>query len=263
MKDMGAASLGLIATLACVGCASFPSSPKPAAGVSIEAFERTTRPSDSSVETVPRARQPTRALTTDGIALLKNFEGTVRCRSNSALHCPYNDASKFCTIGYGHLIGRASCNRMKRTLRELGLFDGITEDGAEQLLAGDLSDAQLGVERHMTNDLVGITPLTGFQYDALVSLTFNIGAENFAQSTLLELVKKRKAVSEDRAIANAFSSWVKSNGVVLDGLITRRGSEARHFFKDIAIDFSLEDGVMLSEENAIDIRLGERRPPIE
>jgi lysozyme len=207
--------------------------------------------------------QPTRALTSEGLALLKDFEGTVRCKNNARLQCPYNDASKFCTIGYGHLIARAPCNKLKLKLREMGFLHGITEDRAHELLAGDLSEAQRGVERHITNELMGITALTAFQYDALVSLTFNIGAENFAQSTLLRLARKRKAVSEDRAIANAFSLWVKSDGVVLEGLISRRAAEARHFFKNVKIDFALEDGAMIDEEKFIDIRLGERRSSVE
>ena len=68
-------------------------------------------------------------------------------------------------------------------------------------------------------------PLTQWQYDALVSFTYNAGAGALAKSTLL---KKVNAKNWDAA-ALEFHKWCKSNGKVLAGLVRRRASEALLF----------------------------------
>lgn len=64
-------------------------------------------------------------------------------------------------------------------------------------------------------------PLTQPQYDALVSFTFNLGAGNLAQSTLL------KRINEGRMqdAANEFLKWTRAKGKVLPGLVRRRSIE--------------------------------------
>jgi len=72
-------------------------------------------------------------------------------------------------------------------------------------------------------------PLQPHEQAALVSLVYNIGAANFAASTLV-----RKLNAGDRAAAaTQFAVWNKArvNGklVVLKGLVARRAHEARIF----------------------------------
>lgn len=64
-------------------------------------------------------------------------------------------------------------------------------------------------------------PLTQPQYDALVSFTFNLGAGNLAQSTLL------KRINEGRFqdAANEFLKWTRAKGKILPGLVRRRSIE--------------------------------------
>lgn len=81
--------------------------------------------------------------------------------------------------------------------------------------------------------------LTQAEFDALVSLSFNIGIPAFGGSGVLTEVNKgkhRSGEAKDRkaaidAIDGAFAKWNKSGGQVLDGLTKRRKAEADRFLK--------------------------------
>lgn len=88
----------------------------------------------------------------------------------------------------------------------------------------------LGVTEDGVNFLIGKSPTTQSQFDALVCFAYNAGldidddtkAEGLGDSTLLKLHK-----AGDYAGARAqFALWNKSNGKVLNGLIRRRAAEA-------------------------------------
>lgn len=71
---------------------------------------------------------------------------------------------------------------------------------------------------------VGTLALTATQnqFDAMVSLAYNIGVHNFAASTVL-----REHLRGNYAKAQAaFAMWNKQHGEVLDGLTRRRAAEA-------------------------------------
>lgn len=69
------------------------------------------------------------------------------------------------------------------------------------------------------------------QFDALVSLVYNIGPENFKTSTLLRLLN----LTDYQGAADQFPRWNKGrvNGklVVLNGLTTRRNKERKLFLE--------------------------------
>jgi lysozyme len=68
--------------------------------------------------------------------------------------------------------------------------------------------------------------LTQNEFDALVSLTYNIGAGNLASSTLVKMLK----AGDDKAeIAKQFLRWDKAGGKPLAGLTRRRNAEAELF----------------------------------
>lgn len=75
------------------------------------------------------------------------------------------------------------------------------------------------------------------EFDALVSLCFNIGVAAFTGSSVVTEINKGKYKSGDAKdrkaaidlIDGAFAKWNKSGGVVLDGLTKRRKSEADRF----------------------------------
>lgn len=135
-----------------------------------------------------------------GIDLIKRFEGF----SPTAYLCP----AGVWTIGYGHTAGvRAG--------------DSVDEDTAEDFLREDLADAEGAVGKYVK------VPLKQWQFDALVSFTFNLGAGNLYSSTLLKKVNRNP---DDPAIRQEFGKWVHAGGRVLPGLVERRKAEADMYF---------------------------------
>ena len=65
------------------------------------------------------------------------------------------------------------------------------------------------------------------QFDACVSLAFNIGLNAFGKSTVLKLVN---ANPNDPNIKKWFMAWNKQSGKVLQGLVNRRQKEAELYF---------------------------------
>lgn len=110
------------------------------------------------------------------------------------------------TIGWGHTVG-------------VRLGDTCTTDQAQQWLQSDVAGAVSDVNRYVTRKL------TQNQFDALVSLRFNIGAGNFIGSGLLRFVN----ASNDHAAAADFDNWDKQAGTVLNGLLRRREAESQHY----------------------------------
>ena len=71
--------------------------------------------------------------------------------------------------------------------------------------------------------LLGNTPTTQGQFDAMVSFAYNVGLGNLAASTLLKLHK----AGDHAGAAAQFARWNKAAGKVLPGLTRRRGAEAQ------------------------------------
>ena len=89
---------------------------------------------------------------------------------------------------------------------------------ADERFAADLAKFAAGVA-----EAIGDAPTSGPQFDALVSLAYNIGLDAFGTSTLL----KHHREGDHSAAASQFARWNKQNGKVLNGLVKRRTSEAR------------------------------------
>jgi lysozyme len=85
--------------------------------------------------------------------------------------------------------------------------------------AADVEWAERVVDTHAPQ---GITQNA---FDALVSLTFNIGAANFDASTLL----RDLTAGDDVAAADEFLRWDRQRGQVLPGLDARREAERALF----------------------------------
>ena len=136
-----------------------------------------------------------------GIALIKEFEG-LRLK---AYLCP----GGVWTIGYGHTAGVKP-----------GMV--ISEAQAEEYLKADL----ISFERYLNG--LGLA-LNQNQFDALISLIYNIGIGNFQKSTLL---RKARINSNDNSIMDEFLRWVYSKGRVLPGLQRRRLREMKLYFSN-------------------------------
>ena len=137
-----------------------------------------------------------------GISAIKRHEGL-------RLHA-YQDSAGVWTIGHGH-TGNVQPGQH------------ISEAEAEQLLRDDLAQAEAAVNNGVR------VPVTQEQYDAMVSLAFNIGGSAFGKSTLLQKLNE----GDIHAAANEFLRWDKItvNGAkeVLPGLTSRRRAERAMF----------------------------------
>ena len=70
--------------------------------------------------------------------------------------------------------------------------------------------------------LLGDTPTSQSQFDAMVSFAYNVGLGNLAASTLLKLHK----AGDFAGAAREFARWNKAAGKVLAGLTRRRDAES-------------------------------------
>jgi lysozyme len=141
-----------------------------------------------------------------GIALIKEFEGL----RLSAYPDPGSGNEPW-TIGIGTTVypdGR----KVKRG-------DKITEDEALDFLRVDLAKFEAEVNR-----LVKVK-LNQNQFDALVSLVYNIGAGAFAKSTLL----RRLNAGDYKAAEDEFARWNRAGVNIMPGLVRRRSAEAHLF----------------------------------
>ena len=148
-----------------------------------------------------RAAVTALSLSVSGLSYIQQHEGLVLG--------VYLDPVGIPTVCYGHMD------------RRLKIGTRYTRAQCEQFLYEDTESAQQAVK-----DLVTV-PLTQNQYDALVSLVFNIGRPAFARSALL-----KKLNEEDYAgAAQEFPRWVYAKGQKLPGLVTRRNSEMELFLR--------------------------------
>lgn len=125
----------------------------------------------------------------------------------------YCDAGGHCTIGYGHLVHLGKVGDDPQA--EAPFTYGISPHTAEILLYTDLKRAEWTIEKFVT------APLTQGQYDALVSLIFNIGAGAFEESTLLRELNDRHY----DAVPPLWVKWNHVNKVPNTGLTKRRLAE--------------------------------------
>lgn len=135
-----------------------------------------------------------------------SIKGWEKCRLTA-----YPDSRGIWTIGWGHTGPEVR--------------EGLTWTQMQADVAF-LRDSEWAVKA--VNDMV-MVPLTQAQFDALVSLVYNIGAPAFFGSTLLKHLNRGEYLDA----RNQFLVWNKEtvNGKkrTSKGLVARRGAEARMF----------------------------------
>ncbi|MGV8930833.1 MAG: LysM peptidoglycan-binding domain-containing protein [Luteimonas sp.] len=134
-----------------------------------------------------------------GVQMLEGFEGY---RSH-AYPDPGTGGAPW-TIGYGHTAG-------------VKPGDVISKGQAEQFLKQDLAWAQDAVRSKVD------VPISQNQFDALVSLTYNLGANGYPG-----LLSKLNG-GDYAGAQQMFGQYVHAGGHVMQGLVTRRASEAALF----------------------------------
>jgi lysozyme len=139
----------------------------------------------------------------NGRALIESFEGCVLKA--------YQDQRGIWTIGYGHTGAGVVADLI------------CTQEQADVWLAQDLLMTETAIEHLLPTDLA----LSQNQFDALVSLVYNIGSGDFQISTVR---RKLSQVPPDyQGAADAIKMWNKTGGVVNPGLVRRRAAEIALF----------------------------------
>lgn len=141
-----------------------------------------------------------------GIDLIKKWEG-LQLKS-------YKDPVGIWTIGYGITTAAG--------VGKVGPNMTITAQRAEEMLVEALTAYEAAVMKALTR-----SP-TQNQFDAMVSLCWNIGPGAFAKSTLV----KRFNRGDYTGVADAFLMWRKAGGKVLKGLVRRRLDEQELFLRN-------------------------------
>lgn len=141
-----------------------------------------------------------------GINLIKKYEGCVLTA--------YRDPVGILTIGYGHTKNVKAGQR-------------ISLEKADEYLRQDLLAAEKAVNKYKYN-------FNQNQYDALVSFTFNCGAEN-----LKKITNNGSRTLEQ--ISARLPNYNKAGGKVLAGLVKRRAEEKKLFDKPVKESTNQED----------------------
>jgi lysozyme len=147
-----------------------------------------------------------RKLNNSGYLLITEFEGY------SAK--PYLCSAKVPTIGYGNTYYTDG----KRVI--------MLDKEINKQQAFDMFKVIADRFASKVSNLVK-TPLNQNQFNACVSLAYNIGMANFMNSTLLKLVNKNH---NDILIGLEFKKWNKVNKKVVAGLTRRRNYESDIYF---------------------------------
>ena len=154
------------------------------------------------------------------IDIIKKFEGIVDGDKTTPHYDPYLDPVNIWTIGFGHVV------RDKKTRKPI--LGKPNKALAFAVYPGGIDDAE--VERLLKQDLRYFSkavmtavkvPLKNTQLCALISFTFNVGDNNFRNSTLL----KKLNANGYTAVPTEMTRWNKANGKVLAGLTRRRAAE--------------------------------------
>lgn len=143
----------------------------------------------------------------------------IRAREGDKL-AAYLDSVGVLTIGVGHTTA-AGPPEVKKGMT-------ISAAQSDEILTRDLADVEADINRLVT------VPISQNQFDALVSLVFNIGGTAFRKSTLL----RKLNAGDHRGAADQFLVWDKGTvggkKVKIKGLTTRRQSERAQFLSGAA-----------------------------
>ena len=134
-----------------------------------------------------------------GVDLICEFEGKRLAA--------YDDGVGVWTIGFG-TIKYPNGVRVKKG-------DTCTLDQATAYMRHDLIEFE-----HTVNSSVKV-PLNQNQFDALVSLAYNIGSNAFKSSTLV----KKLNTGDYQGAADQFNVWINAGGKRMQGLVNRRDRE--------------------------------------
>lgn len=123
----------------------------------------------------------------------------------------YDDAAGIKTIGYGH------------TGTDVKAGQTITRQDAQELLVKDAQKHWDGIKKYIK------VPISQGEADAYTSFAYNVGVNNFRNSTLL----KKLNTGDYSGACKQLLRWNRSGGKVLKGLTKRRQAEYKICMKGL------------------------------
>ncbi len=162
------------------------------------------REMDAAIDAAFAIAEPSptgRTISAKGIALIHSFE---QCKLDAYPDPGSRDGHPW-TIGWGSTGP--------------GISKGVrwTQAQCDARFAEDIAKFAAKVDK-----LIGDTPTTQNQFDALTSLAYNIGTGALQKSTVL----RRHKAGDIPGAARAFLMWNKNDGKVMRGLTRRRLAES-------------------------------------
>ena len=147
------------------------------------------------------------------IRVLKEFEGFAAK--------PYYDYSQY-TVGYG--------TKCPDDMLDYYMENGITEAEAEVLLRNQLS----GFEQQLNNRILNYygVSMTQNQFDAVLLFSYNCGTSWMSETTgtFFNAIVRSKTGND---LIRAFALWCNAGGSILEGLLSRRLSEANMYLNGV------------------------------
>jgi lysozyme len=142
----------------------------------------------------------------NGYKLIQDFEGLSLV--------PYLCSAKVATIGYGNTF-YPSGKKVTMNDNPISLLTAkwMLKETADKFAA----DVNKMIKANLNQN----------QFNAIVSIAYNIGLAGLAKSSLL---KKVNANPIDATIRNSFLVWNKAGGKINNGLTKRRTKEANLYF---------------------------------
>jgi len=136
-------------------------------------------------------------------------------------------------IGYGHTVSAKK-----------GAV--VSKSDAEDLLIWDMSNLATKVSSCI------FAPISQSQMDALLSLAFNIGIDNFTNSEVVRFINEGKLLSA----ASAFDAWRKASlggrEIIIDALVRRRTAE-KALFLDVVEGAVLAPSSILNTKRDVEL----------
>lgn len=172
-------------------------------GPEVEALDRAI---DQAIVSVPAPAasnilHPSKAITD----YVKGVEKLAKLRADGKVEAYMPTPNDRPTIGYG------------TTGTDVKMGTVWTVEQAEKRFTDHFAEFAAGVRT-----VLGAAPTSQRQFDAMLSLAYNIGLQAFRESTLLRLHKEGKYAEAK----GQFGRWNKQAGAVLKGLTIRRQHEA-------------------------------------
>ena len=132
---------------------------------------------------------------------------------------PYDDSEGYCTVGWGHLIAKKTCASLTDDSRLMPFKEGITQANADAMMREDIQQVEDIVKARVQ------VPMFQHEYDALVSLIFNLGGFSKCPKLLSKL--------NTRDYGGCCDEFADITNGGTSGLVKRRQAEMNIFRNNI------------------------------